>query len=103
MRSHALLVPALLLLPLAVLAEPVPGERTLRTAEYRALQNVASGWNTWNTNSVISHVRLPDGFAAKVYENYGAKAGARNDVTSSDAYYNWGALLGVISLPEEGR
>jgi neutral trehalase len=40
---------------------------------------------------------------AAVYENYNAKTGAGNDVTSSDAYYHWGALLGVISLLEEGR
>jgi len=64
MRSRALFVPTLALLPLAALAAPVPGERALRTAEYRALQKrVASGWNTWNTNSVMSHVHLPDGFA----------------------------------------
>jgi putative isomerase len=65
MRTHALLVPALLLFPMAAGAGPaVPGERTLRTPEYRALQQrLARGWNTWNTNSVLSHVHLPDGFA----------------------------------------
>ena len=41
-----------------------PGERALRTPEYRELQKrVARGWNTWNTNSVLSHVHLPEGFA----------------------------------------
>lgn len=65
MRTRALLVPALLLLPMAAAAGPaVPGERVLRTPEYRALQKrVARGWNTWNTNSVLSHAHLPDGFA----------------------------------------
>ena len=35
-----------------------------------------------------------------IYENYNAITGAGNDVTSSDAYYHWGALLGVIGLME---
>jgi hypothetical protein len=38
-----------------------------------------------------------------VYENYNANTGAGNDVRSSDAYYHWGALLGVIELLEQGR
>jgi hypothetical protein len=38
-----------------------------------------------------------------IYENYNALTGAGNDVRSSDAYYHWGALLGVISLLEQGR
>ena len=37
-----------------------------------------------------------------IYENYNAITGAGNDVTSSDAYYHWGALLGVIGLLEQG-
>ena len=38
--------------------------RTLRTAEYRALQQkLVRGWNTWSANSVLAHVYLPDGFA----------------------------------------
>jgi putative isomerase len=37
-----------------------------------------------------------------VYENYNAIAGSGNDVRSSDAYYHWGALLGVLPLLEEG-
>jgi hypothetical protein len=38
-----------------------------------------------------------------IYENYNAITGAGNDVTSSDAYYHWGALLGVLTLVEEGK
>ena len=38
-----------------------------------------------------------------IYENYNANSGAGNDVRSSDAYYHWGALLGVIELLEKGR
>jgi hypothetical protein len=38
-----------------------------------------------------------------IYENYNANTGAGNDVRSSDAYYHWGALLGVIGLLEQGR
>ena len=26
-------------------------------------RRLAAGWNTWNTRSVLSHVRLPDGVA----------------------------------------
>jgi putative isomerase len=37
-----------------------------------------------------------------IYENYNSITGAGNDVTSSDAYYHWGALLGVIGLMERG-
>ena len=34
------------------------------TTEYEALQaRLASGWNTWNTRSVLSHVLLPQGLA----------------------------------------
>ncbi len=33
-------------------------------SEYEILQeNLAQGWNTWNTRSVLSHVLLPEGFA----------------------------------------
>jgi neutral trehalase len=38
-----------------------------------------------------------------IYENYNAKTGNGNDVTSSDGFYHWGALLGVISLVEQGK
>jgi hypothetical protein len=32
--------------------------------EYREIQtSLATGWNTWNTRSVLSHVLLPEGFA----------------------------------------
>jgi hypothetical protein len=38
-----------------------------------------------------------------IYENYNANTGAGNDVRSSDGYYHWGALLGVIELLEHAR
>jgi len=38
-----------------------------------------------------------------IYENYNANTGAGNDVRSSDGYYHWGALLGVIELLERVR
>lgn len=35
-----------------------------RSSRYLSLQkNLARGWNTWNTRSLLSHVFLPDGFA----------------------------------------
>jgi hypothetical protein len=42
---------------------------------------------------------LSDGY---VFENYNATTGAGNDVDSSDKFYHWGALLGFITLIEEG-
>src|SRR4030042_434200 len=51
------------LAPLALGATP-PGERVLRTPQYRELQkSVARGVNPWNTASVLSHAHLPEGFA----------------------------------------
>ncbi|MDR0547355.1 MAG: hypothetical protein LBG77_07215, partial [Dysgonamonadaceae bacterium] len=37
-----------------------------------------------------------------VFENYNATTGVGDDVTSSDKFYHWGALLGFITLMEEG-
>jgi putative isomerase len=38
-----------------------------------------------------------------IYENYNAVTGRGDDVTSSDAFYHWGALLGVMTLLEQRR
>jgi putative isomerase len=38
--------------------------RNIKTAEYRQLQEkLATGWNTWYNNSIMSHVHLPEGFS----------------------------------------
>jgi hypothetical protein len=37
-----------------------------------------------------------------VHENCNAITGRGNDVHSGDAFYHWGALLGVLSLLEKG-
>jgi putative isomerase len=37
-----------------------------------------------------------------VYENYNADNGRGDDSKMSDKFYHWGALLGFISLMEEG-
>lgn len=85
---------------------------------------MANGWNTWNVRSVLSHVHLPEGFAIslgiKTYsngcclrealigrkgkgdENYHADTGTGCDIGSSDAFYHWGGLLGLISVMENG-
>ena len=39
-------------------------------------KKIASGWNTWNTRSVLSHVLLPEGFAI----NLGIKESKTNQV-----------------------
>ena len=38
-----------------------------------------------------------------VHENYNAVTGEGDDVTSSDRFYHWGALLGLIDYLENGR
>lgn len=38
-----------------------------------------------------------------VYENYSAENGRGDDSKMSDKFYHWGALLGFISLVEEGQ
>ncbi len=46
-------------------------------SEYKQLQKqLATGWNTWNTRSVLSHVKLPEGLAI----NIGFKS---NSITSN--------------------
>jgi hypothetical protein len=42
---------------------------------------------------------LKDGY---VFENYNASSGRGDDVKNSDKFYHWGALLGFITLIEEG-
>jgi hypothetical protein len=37
-----------------------------------------------------------------IYENYHTVLGTGNDITSSDGFYHWGALLGFISFIEKG-
>ena len=41
--------------------EPVPGHRYPQYQKIK--ENLARGWNTWNTRSVLQHVILPEGFA----------------------------------------
>jgi neutral trehalase len=38
-----------------------------------------------------------------VHENYNAETGDGDDVPNSDAYYHWGALLGMIYMEESGE
>jgi len=60
MKTAALLI--LGLMPLLVSCEPAPemDEHTALNAE------LAQGWNTWDTNSVLSHVLLPEGLAVSL-------------------------------------
>ncbi len=36
-----------------------------------------------------------------VHENYNAITGSGDDVTSSDRFYHWGALLGYVEFMEQ--
>ena len=38
-----------------------------------------------------------------VHENYNAITGSGDDVHSSDRFYHWGALLGLIHYQESGN
>ncbi|MET4082724.1 putative isomerase [Pedobacter sp. UYP30] len=38
-----------------------------------------------------------------IYENYNAENGEGDDVPNSDKFYHWGALLGFISIVEDGN
>ncbi len=42
-------------------------------SKYQELQqNICKGWNTWNTNSILSYVHLPEAFAINLaVKNYG--------------------------------
>ena len=60
---------AALLLNLAAVSagQPQSPLGTVRTPEYRRLQQrLATGWNTWYNNSVMSYVHLPEGFAVNL-------------------------------------
>lgn len=52
----------LLLLSGYACAQTIP--RNIKTAEYKALQaSLATGWNTWYNNSVLTHALLPEGLS----------------------------------------
>lgn len=60
-----LIVFALLCVTLSAYTQPV--ERKIITAEYKAVQRkLATGWNTWYNNSMLSHVLLPEGFSINI-------------------------------------
>jgi putative isomerase len=64
-----LLSASLLLVVSSVFAQTVaPAPPSGATSpEYHALQSrLAHGWNTWDTNSVTTHVLLPDGLAIRI-------------------------------------
>ena len=47
--------------------EAQPGMAMPRSAEYAKVQEkLASGWNTWDTHSVMSEVLLPEGLAVRI-------------------------------------
>ncbi len=51
-------------------------------------KNIASGWNTWNTRSILSHVFLPDGLALDI----GVKEYSRGEILRE-------ALIGRKDIP----
>jgi putative isomerase len=72
--NHLLYRASLALLGLAAIVS-VHGQsirRSVRTPEYRALQQrLSKGWNTWYNNSLLSWVLLPQGFSINLcLDNY---------------------------------
>lgn len=60
-----LFLPVCLLCHFTSMAQPV--DRHIITPEYKDLQHkLATGWNTWYSNSFLSHVLLPQGFAINI-------------------------------------
>jgi len=61
---YQLTLGALLTLTGIVPAHGQPVPRSIKTPEYRALQQrLSTGWNTWYNNSLLSWVLLPQGFS----------------------------------------
>ncbi|MCF1713708.1 alpha,alpha-trehalase [Flavihumibacter sp. RY-1] len=61
---------------------------------YRQLQTqLASGWNTWNTKSVLSHVKLPEGLAVNI--------GFKNNVISGNRYLQESYISEKDPRPEQ--
>ncbi|MVM39633.1 hypothetical protein GO730_21850 [Spirosoma sp. HMF3257] len=57
----------LLLMLLFIQVNPAGAQTAASEQRYRQLQyKLASGWNTWNTRSVLSHVLLPQGLAVNI-------------------------------------
>jgi len=73
---------------------PGQSETAQRSANYRELQRrLAQGWNTWDVNSVTTHVLLPEGLAIAI----GLK---HNTTVSGDAFLG-DALIGRLNKDAE--
>ncbi|MDE3201369.1 MAG: hypothetical protein KGN79_10665 [Acidobacteriota bacterium] len=73
-----------------------PGGATVprRSAEYEAVQkSLAQGWNTWDTNSVLTQVLLPDGLAIHV--------GLKDNSTINGDSFLQSALIGRFGKDAE--
>ncbi|MDR3711658.1 MAG: trehalase family glycosidase [Puia sp.] len=71
-NSYLFILPVLFVLVQSFTAQAQPVERRIRTEEYRQLQRrLASGWNTWYNNSILSWVLLPESFSINLcVDNY---------------------------------
>ena len=62
--------------------------------QYQLLQNsIAQGWNTWNTHSVLSHVKLPEGIALNI--------GFKSNVITGNRYLQEAYISKKDTRPEE--
>jgi hypothetical protein len=61
---------------------------------YQALQDsMLQGWNTWNSHSMLSHVKMPQGFAVNL--------GLKNTKLSHNQYLNQAFPSAKVSRPEK--
>jgi len=52
--------------------------------------------------SRFASTRAPPTRNASALQNYNAATGDGNDVSNSNPFYHWGALLGLVGLLEDG-
>jgi len=87
MKTAALLI--LGLMPLLVSCDPAP-----ETNEHATLNaELARGWNTWDTNSVLTHVLLPEGLAVQLQLQEGESGNVLEDALVGRSAYDSGELV----------
>jgi putative isomerase len=67
MKKNILLLIIIIMMISCRHPKPVQISTTVSDTYRQLKKELLSGWNTWNTNSCLSHVHLPDGFAINLY------------------------------------
>jgi putative isomerase len=83
MRAQPLVVASFLLLKLLTI-QSAPASSQPRSPEYSQLQKqLARGWNTWDTHSVITQVLLPEGLALRIEMKHQSTEGSDDFLSSA--------------------